>query len=74
MSEWANFRSTNSSDGWSARGGQTLGAYYPNSSPEGSSSGSCVAVTLGLAFEAIGTEVFISFLMRNEAIPDKRLD
>ena len=57
MSEWANYRSTNSSDGWSARGGQTMGTYYPGSSPEGSSSGSSVAVALGLAFASIGTEV-----------------
>ena len=59
MSEWANFRSTNSSDGWSARGRQTMGTYYPESSPEGSSSGSCVAVALGLTFASIGTEVCI---------------
>ena len=57
MNEWAGYRSTNSCDGWSARGGQTMGTYYPGSSPESSSSGSCVATTLGLAFAAIGTEV-----------------
>ncbi len=62
MSEWAIFRSMNSSDGWSPRGGQTMGPYYPRSSLEGSSSGSCVATALGLAFEAIGTEAFIILL------------
>ncbi|KAK0737878.1 amidase signature domain-containing protein, partial [Schizothecium vesticola] len=37
-------------------GGQTLGAYRPNSTPEGSSAGSAVATALGLAVAAIGTE------------------
>lgn len=56
-SEWANFRGTEISSGWSPRGGQTMGTYYPNSSPAGSSSGSAVAVSLGLSTAAIGTEV-----------------
>ncbi|KAI1281196.1 amidase signature enzyme [Xylaria sp. FL0933] len=62
LSEWANFRGLNVSSGWSPRGGQTLGAYYPNSTPEGSSSGSAVAVALGLSAAAIGTETFGSIL------------
>ncbi|KAI1352907.1 amidase signature enzyme [Xylaria sp. FL0043] len=62
LSEWANFRGLNISSGWSPRGGQTLGAYYPNSTPEGSSSGSAVAVALGLSAAAIGTETFGSIL------------
>jgi len=57
LSEWANFRSTNSSNGWSARGGQVFAAYYPMQDPSGSSSGSAVASALGLAFAALGTEV-----------------
>ncbi|KAI1418797.1 amidase signature domain-containing protein [Xylaria sp. FL1777] len=57
LSEWGNFRGLNVSAGWSPRGGQTLGAYYPNSTPEGSSSGSAVAIALGLSAAAIGTEV-----------------
>jgi amidase len=57
MSEWANFRGLGISAGWSPRGGQTLGVYYPDSSPAGSSSGSAVAVALGLAVAALGTEV-----------------
>ncbi|KIW18920.1 hypothetical protein PV08_03209 [Exophiala spinifera] len=65
LSEWGNIRSTNpgnfrksnSSNGWSAVGGQTLGVYYPNQDPIGSSSGSGVATALGLAFAAIGIEV-----------------
>ncbi|KAH6649416.1 glutamyl-tRNA amidotransferase subunit A [Chaetomium tenue] len=62
MSEWANFRGLNISSGWSPRGGQTLGAYYPGSTPEGSSSGSAVAAALGLSAAAIGTETFGSIL------------
>jgi amidase len=57
LSEWANFRGLNISSGWSPRGGQTLGTYYPNSRSEGSSSGSAVAVALGLCTAALGTEV-----------------
>lgn len=57
LSEWANFRGLNISNGWSPRGGQTLGTYYPNSTPAGSSSGSAVATALGLCTAAIGTEV-----------------
>ena len=40
MSEWANFRSTHSSSGWSARGGQALNPYALDRTPCGSSSGS----------------------------------
>ncbi|PVH68788.1 amidase signature enzyme [Cadophora sp. DSE1049] len=56
LSEWANFRATNSSSGWSPRGGQTMGTYYPNSNPAGSSSGSAVGTALGLCTAALGTE------------------
>ncbi|KAF2181022.1 amidase signature enzyme [Zopfia rhizophila CBS 207.26] len=56
MSQWANFRSGNSSNGWSAHGGQTYGAYYPGQDPSGSSSGSGVASSLGLAVASLGTE------------------
>ncbi|MEO6103054.1 MAG: amidase, partial [Pseudoxanthomonas sp.] len=56
MSEWANFRSTHSTSGWSARGGQTLNPYVLDRSPCGSSSGSAVAVSANLAVAAIGTE------------------
>jgi amidase len=56
LSQWANFRSSNSSNGWSAHGGQVTGAYYPNMDPSGSSSGSGVGVSIGLAFAALGTE------------------
>lgn len=56
LSEWANFRSTRSSSGWSSRGGQTLNPYVLNRSPCGSSSGSAVAVATNLCTVAIGTE------------------
>jgi amidase len=56
MSEWANFRSTHSSSGWSARGGQTRNPYALNRSPSGSSSGSAVAVSANLCALAVGTE------------------
>ena len=56
LSEWANFRSTRSTSGWSSRGGQTKNPYILNRSPCGSSSGSAVAVAANLCSVAIGTE------------------
>jgi amidase len=56
LSEWANFRSTHSSSGWSARGGQTHNPYALNRTPSGSSSGSAVAVAANLCAVAVGTE------------------
>jgi len=56
LSEWANFRSTRSSSGWSSRGGQTLNPYLLDRSPGGSSSGSGAAVAANLCAIAIGTE------------------
>ena len=56
LSEWANFRSTRSSSGWSSVGGQTLNPYDTARSPCGSSSGSAVAVAANLAVIAVGTE------------------
>jgi len=56
LSEWANFRSTQSSSGWSSRGGQTRNPYVLDRSPCGSSSGSGVAVAVGFAPLAVGTE------------------
>jgi amidase len=45
-SEWGSFRmSLNSSNGWSAYGGQTYGPFYPHQDPSGSSSGSAVAAS-----------------------------
>lgn len=56
LSEWANFRSTKSSSGWSARGGQTRNPYVLERNPCGSSSGSGAAVAANLCAAAIGTE------------------
>ncbi len=56
LSEWANFRSSHSTSGWSARGGQTRNPYVLNRNPCGSSAGSAVAVSANLAAAAIGTE------------------
>jgi amidase len=56
LSEWANFRSTRSSSGWSSRGGQTKNPYILDRNPCGSSSGSGAAVAANLCAFAIGTE------------------
>ena len=56
LSEWANFRSTHSSSGWSSRGGQTRNPYALDRTPCGSSSGSGVAVAANLCAAAVGTE------------------
>jgi amidase len=56
MSEWANFRSSHSSSGWSARGGQCRNPYDLQVTPSGSSSGSAVAIAASLATVAVGTE------------------
>jgi amidase len=56
LSEWANFRSTRSSSGWSSRGGQTKNPSILDRNPCGSSSGSGAAVAANLCAIAIGTE------------------
>lgn len=56
LSEWANFRSTHSSSGWSGRGGQTRNPYAVDRNPCGSSSGSGAAVAANFAAAAVGTE------------------
>jgi amidase len=56
MSEWANFRSTHSSSGWSGRGGQARNPYALDRNPSGSSSGSAVAVAADLCAAAVGSE------------------
>ncbi|KIW72248.1 hypothetical protein PV04_00456 [Phialophora macrospora] len=62
LSQWANYRSYNTSNGWSAIAGQTVGAYFPGQDPSGSSSGSGVSSSLGLALAALGTETDGSIL------------
>jgi amidase len=56
LSEWANFRSTHSSSGWSGRGGQTKNPYALDRNPSGSSSGSAAATAASLCVIAVGTE------------------
>jgi len=56
LSEWANFRSTHSSSGWSGRGGQARNPYVLDRNPCGSSSGSGAAVSANLCALAVGTE------------------
>jgi amidase len=62
LSEWANFRSSRSSSGWSGRGGQTNNPYALDRNPSGSSSGSAAAVSANLCALAVGTETDGSIL------------
>ncbi|HLH40291.1 MAG TPA: amidase [Bryobacteraceae bacterium] len=56
LSEWANFRSTHSTSGWSGRGGQTRNPYALDRNPSGSSSGTAAAVAANLCAAGVGTE------------------
>lgn len=56
LSEWANYRSTHSSSGWSGMGGQTRNPYALDRTPSGSSSGSGAATAASLCAVAVGTE------------------
>ena len=56
LSEWANFRSTHSTSGWSGRGGQTKNPYVLDRNPCGSSSGTGASISANLAAVGIGTE------------------
>ena len=56
LSEWANFRSTKSTSGWSARGGQVKNPYALDRNPCGSSSGTGAAIAANLAAVGVGTE------------------
>ncbi|MBV9266870.1 MAG: amidase [Acidobacteriaceae bacterium] len=56
LSEWANFRGSHSTSGWSARGGLVKNPYALDRNPCGSSSGSAVAVAANLCAAAVGTE------------------
>jgi amidase len=62
LSEWANFRGSLSTSGWSGRGGQTRNPYVLDHNPSGSSSGSAVAVSANLCTVAVGTETDGSIL------------
>ena len=56
LSEWANFRSTHSTSGWSGRGGLTRNPYALDRNTSGSSSGSAAATAANLCAAAVGTE------------------
>jgi amidase len=56
LSEWANFRSTHSTSGWSGRGGQTKNPYALDRNPCGSSSGTGAAISASLATVGVGSE------------------
>jgi amidase len=62
LSEWANFRSTHSSSGWSGEGGQARNPYALDRSPAGSSSGSGAAAAASFAAVCVGTETDGSIL------------
>ncbi len=67
LSEWANFRSTHSSSGWTGRGGQCRNPYALDRSPSGSSSGTGVAVASNFCTVGIGTETDGSILAPSSA-------
>jgi amidase len=56
LSEWANFRSTHSTSGWSGRGGQTRNPFAIDRNPSGSSSGTAAAVSANMVAAGVGTE------------------
>ncbi|HVR39537.1 MAG TPA: amidase [Thermoanaerobaculia bacterium] len=56
LSEWANFRSTHSTSGWSGRGGLTRNPYALDRNACGSSSGTGAAVAANFAAVGVGTE------------------
>src|SRR3954453_7199327 len=56
LSEWANFRSTHSTSGWSGRGGQTKNPYALDRNPSGSTSGTGASISANLAVVGVGTE------------------
>ena len=62
LTEWANFRSTHGISGWSAVGGQTHNPFRLGFSPCGASSGSAVAVAVGMAPAAVGSETIGSIV------------
>ncbi|WP_374603353.1 amidase [Arenimonas sp.] len=62
LSEWANFRSSRSTSGWSSRGGQTRNPYVLDRNPCGSSAGTGAAIAASLATVGVGTETDGSIL------------
>ncbi|MGB7212308.1 MAG: amidase [Gemmatimonadales bacterium] len=56
LSEWANYRSTRATSGWSSRGGQCRNPYVLDRNPCGSSSGTGSGVSANFAAVGVGTE------------------
>ncbi|XXG40309.1 hypothetical protein AAC387_Pa01g1058 [Persea americana] len=56
LTEWANYRSSNMKNGWSARGGYVKNPYVLSTDPGGSSTGSAVCVAANLVTVSLGTE------------------
>ena len=67
LSEWANFRSSRSSSGWSGRGRQTRNPFVLDRSPGGSSSGSAASVSANLCVAALGSETDGSIMSPSSA-------
>jgi len=67
LSEWANYRSSYSSSGWSGISGQTKNPYVLDRNPCGSSSGSAVSVSANLCVVSIGTETWGSIMCPSNA-------
>ncbi len=67
LSEWANYRASFSSSGWSGIGGQTKNPYVLDRNPCGSSSGSAVAVSSNLCIVSVGTETWGSIICPSNA-------
>jgi amidase len=66
LSEWANFRSTRSTSGWSSRGGQTKNPYVLDRNPCGSSSGTGSAIAASLGAIGVGTETEAALSARHQ--------
>ncbi|KAM3517803.1 hypothetical protein MY4038_010246 [Beauveria bassiana] len=62
LSQWASNRSDRTSSGWTSTGGQAIGAYFPGQDPSGSSSGSGISSSVGLAWACLGTETVGSII------------
>jgi amidase len=62
LSQWAASRELINHEGWSAYGGQAIGAYFPDQDPRGSSSGSAISSSIGLSWGAVGTDTSGSIL------------
>ncbi|KAF2028393.1 amidase signature enzyme [Setomelanomma holmii] len=62
LAEWVGLRTTDSTTGWSPRGGQATEIFYPNMKAFGSSTGSAISTSLGLTFASFGTETISSIV------------